>query len=84
MREFAQRMISDHTALNQQIMQEARRTGMEPDEVTSQIQTTSERTLQSLARRDGAAFDRAYIANQVSLHRWLLETTDNTLIAASR
>ncbi len=83
-REFAQRMISDHTALNQQIMQEARRTGMEPDEVTSQIQTTSERTLQSLARRDGAAFDRAYIANQVSLHRWLLETMDNTLIPASR
>jgi len=83
-RAFAQRMISDHTALNQQIMQEAQRTGMQPEELTSQIQATSEQSLQSLARREGADFDRAYIANQVSMHRWLLETMDRTLIPSAR
>jgi len=83
-RAFAQRMISDHTALNQQIMQEAQRTGMQPEELTSQIQATSEQSLQSLGRREGAEFDRAYIANQVSMHRWLLETMDRTLIPAAR
>lgn len=83
-REFAQQMISDHTALNQQIMHEAQRTGMQPEELTSRIQATSEQTLRSLGQREGAAFDRAYIANQVAMHRWLLETMDNTLIPAAR
>lgn len=83
-RDFAQRMISDHTALNQQIMQEAQRTGMQPEELTSRIQATSEQTLRSLGEREGTEFDRAYIANQVAMHRWLLETMDNTLIPAAR
>src|SRR5690606_5544013 len=83
-RDVAQRMISDHTALNQQIRQEAQRTGMQPEELTSRIQATSEQTLRSLGEREGTEFDRAYIANQVAMHRWLLETMDNTLIPAAR
>jgi len=83
-REFAQRMITDHTALNQQIMDEAQRTGMQPEDLTAQLQATSQRSLQTLGARNGREFDRAYIANQVSLHQWLLETMDNTLIPSAR
>src|SRR5690606_22806095 len=81
---FAQRMINDHTAANRQMMDVANRTGMQPEELTGQIQTMSQRARQSLEPRNGAEFDRAYIANQISVHRWLLETNDQTLIPTAR
>ncbi|HEX7091591.1 MAG TPA: DUF4142 domain-containing protein [Longimicrobiales bacterium] len=83
-RQFAQRMINDHSDANQRLMQVAARTGMQPDETTNQIQTSAQRARQSLQVRTGADFDRAYITNQVNMHRWLLETIDEALLPAAR
>lgn len=82
-RQFAQRMITDHTAFNQEIMAIADQIGMQPEELTAEIQATAQRSRQSLGARTGAEFDRAYIANQISTHRWLLETMDNVFIPAA-
>lgn len=82
-RQFAQRMITDHTAFNQEIMQIADRVGMQPEELTAEIQANAQRSRQSLEARTGAEFDRAYIAHQISMHRWLLETIDNVFIPAA-
>jgi putative membrane protein len=83
-RDFAQRMINDHSEANQRIMQVAARTGMQPDATTDQIQDSAQRARQALQVRTGADFDQAYIANQINMHRWLLETIDQALLPAAR
>ena len=83
-REFAQRMINDHSDANQRLMQVAARTGMQPDETTDQIQNSAQRARQSLQVRTGADFDQAYITNQINMHRWLLQTIDQALLPAAR
>ena len=80
--EFAQRMITDHTGVNEQAGALAQRLNLTPvDNATSQSLTTSaNQSLANLKNLTGAAFDRAYIANEVTYHQQVLDAIDNTLI----
>lgn len=81
-RQFAQRMVSDHTALNQELMAHMRRhrgtSGANP--ITNQLQSNTQQTTRNLQQLEGMQFDRAYIENQIAMHQWLLNTLDNALI----
>lgn len=52
--------------------------------VTQQQQSRSSQAMQSLQQLQGADFDRAYIADQVAIHQWLLQTIDQVLIPSAR
>lgn len=84
-RQFAQRMISDHTALNQELMAHMRRrdgkAGDNP--ITHQLMSNAQQSTRNLQQLDGMQFDRAYIQNQVAMHQWLLNTLDNALIPSA-
>lgn len=84
-REFAQRMITDHTAVNQQIQTIASQTGVQPQETTTtrQLRQNVMETAEALRTMEGQQFDEAYMENQVATHRWLLDTLDRSLIPAS-
>ena len=70
-RAFAQRMIGDHTAVNDQALALVKKLNVTPaDNPTSQRLTKSaEETRTKLAGLDDAAFDKAYVDNEVAYHK---------------
>lgn len=68
-RAFAQRMINEHAALDEQIVLLAQREGLRPaapDRTLSELQAEE---LESVRPFAGPAFDRAYAAQQILAHR---------------
>jgi putative membrane protein len=81
-REFAERMITDHTAVNQQATELVTRLGVTPEEspTSQQLRQAGEQNRQALQGKSGAEFDRAYIDNEVAYHQQVLDAIDDTLI----
>ena len=81
-RNFAQRMVADHSSVNDQALALVKKLNVTPeDNPTSQSLTQAadaERT--KLAGLDGAAFDKAYIDNEVAHHKTVNEALSKTLI----
>ena len=68
--EFAQSMQKDHEAVNEQALALVKKLNVTPeDNATSQaLAKAAEEKRAELARLDGAAFDKAYIDNEVAYH----------------
>ena len=68
---FAEQMVRDHQAVNDQALALVKKVGITPeDNATSQSLTTAAKAKRAeLAKLDGAAFDKAYIANEVAFHK---------------
>lgn len=79
---FAERMIDDHTALNTQAEQLATRLDLTPtDNATSQaLMKEHQANTEMLKNLEGAAFDKAYIDQEVSLHAKLVDQVDRVLL----
>jgi putative membrane protein len=79
---FANLMISDHTAANEQAAQIAQRSGLQPADnpISQQMMSDHQRAKQDLQARNGAEFDKAYIAHEVQMHQQVLNSLDQTLI----
>ena len=81
-RAFAQDMVRDHTAVNEKALALVKKLNVTPeDNNTSQTlskQATDKRA--ELAKLNGAAFDKAYINNEVTYHKAVNEALQNTLI----
>jgi putative membrane protein len=85
-KQFAERMLADHTALNKSM-----------DDLLATLQLTPEDNPTSLDFRDessdesdilrgleGHAFDTTYMANEVTYHAKFLASLDNVLIPSAR
>ena len=70
-RAFAQRMVGDHTAVNDQALALAKKLNVTPeDNPTSQsLAKQAETTREKLTGLTGAAFDKAYVDNEVAFHK---------------
>ena len=81
-RAFAQRMVSDHTAVNDQALALVKKLNVTPeDNPTSQSLTqAADAERKKLAGLDGAAFDKAYVDNEVAYHKTVNEALSKTLI----
>ena len=81
-KEFAQRMITDHRGVNEAATALVTRLGVTPEDNPTSRQLTQggEQTRQSLQALSGAEFDRAYIDNEVEYHQTVLDAIDQTLI----
>ena len=81
-RAFAQDMVRDHTAVNEKALALVKKLNVTPeDNNTSQTlskQATDKRA--ELAKLNGAAFDKAYINNEVTYHKTVNDALQNTLI----
>jgi putative membrane protein len=79
---FARTMVTDHTAVNRQAAELVAMLGVTPapSEASRSLAAATTAQRQSLAEKSGAAFDRAYIANEVAYHTTVLETLDGVLI----
>ena len=85
-REFAQLMVDEHTRAEQQMQSllESQRLPKLQDAHAQAAIRSNEQTLATLRGLSGAAFDRAYTDAQVALHRWTLESLEQSLIPSAR
>jgi putative membrane protein len=81
-RAFAQRMIGDHTAVNDQALALVKKLNVTPeDNPTSQSLTKQAETArEKLSGLTGAAFDKAYVDNEVAFHKTVNSALITTLI----
>lgn len=85
-REFAQRMVTDHTSANERLTQiaSANNITLNNPSLATQIESSATNTVQTLQQIEGEAFDRTYMDNQVAMHEWTLRIIDEHLIPSAR
>lgn len=84
-RAFAQDMVRDHTAVNKQALDLVKKLNVKPeDNDTSRTLTKQAKTKRAeLAKLSGAAFDKAYIANEVAYHKTVNNALETQLIPSA-
>jgi len=81
-KQFAQTMITDHSAVNAQAAALAQKLGVTPADnaVSQSLQSGAKQARASLERLRGAAFDRAYLDREVAYHQAVLDAIDKVLV----
>ena len=81
-KQFADTMVRDHTAVNKAAVELVTKLGVTPEEnETSRSLTSSgEQTRERLGGLTGKEFDIAYIDNEVTYHATVIKALDDTLI----
>lgn len=81
-KEFGQRMVTDHGGVNKQAVALAGRLHLTPEENNTSRQLTQggQQNRQHLNELSADQFDKAYINNEVEYHQTVLQAIDNTLI----
>ena len=79
---FAERMITDHTGVNDKAAALAKKLNLTPeDNPTSQaLKAAGDSAKTANDKLSGADFDKAYISNEVAYHQNVLNALDQTLI----
>ena len=80
--EFAQRMITDHTAVNKQAGALVKKLKVTPEEsdTSRALKSAAKETATKHKALKGAAFDKAYADNEVAYHQQVLDAIDKVLI----
>ena len=81
-RDFAQQMITDHTAVNKQAGALAKKLGVKPadSDTSKSLKKAAADTAKKLKGLKGAQFDKAYVDNEVVYHQQVLDAIDKVLI----
>jgi putative membrane protein len=84
-KKFGQQMVTDHTGVNKQAADLAAKLKVTPaDNPTSQsLKAGGDKNVAMLKGLTGAAFDKAYVDNEVAYHQAVLDAVDKTLIPSA-
>jgi putative membrane protein len=84
-KKFGQQMVTDHTAVNKQATALVTKLKVTPeDNPTSQsLKSGGDKNIANLKGLMGAAFDKAYIDNEVTYHQAVIDAIDKTLIPSA-
>lgn len=79
---FAQTMISDHTAVINQAVALVKKLGVTPKDnaVGQQLLKDAEKTKKTLNSKSAKSFDKAYIDNEVAYHKAVIAAVEGRLI----
>lgn len=79
---FANEMVRDHTAVNDKALALVKKLKVTPEAnaTSTSLTTTADAERATLAKLDGAAFDKAYVANEVAYHKNVNAALRDTLI----
>lgn len=85
-RDFASEMVRDHTAVNDKALALVKKLGVTPEAnpTSSALTKQAEAKRDELAKLDGAAFDKAYVTNEVAYHRTVNGALRDTLIPSAQ
>jgi len=84
-RAFAEDMVRDHTAVNKQALDLVAKLKVTPEDNDTSRALTKQAAVERaiLAKLSGAAFDKAYVANEVAYHKTVNGALANTLIPSA-
>ena len=84
-REFASEMVRDHEAVNEKALALVTKLGVtpEPNATSEGLTKQADETRAKLAKLNGKAFDRAYVANEVAYHNTVNGALKSTLIPSA-
>lgn len=85
-REFAQKMVSQHRTEIRNLEQEAQDARLTPlpNDTSTKLQKKSQELVIELKTKSGQEFDKTYMKGQVKLHEEALSLLDDTLIPAAQ
>jgi putative membrane protein len=81
-RDFANEMVRDHTAVNNQALALVKKLGVTPqaNPTSASLEAAAKAKRAELAKLSGAKFDKAYVDNEVAFHKTVNGALQNTLI----
>jgi putative membrane protein len=81
-RAFAEQMVGDHTMVNDQALALVKKLNVKPEDnpISQSLAKQAEATRNKLASLNGAAFDKAYVDNEVTYHKTVNTALSDTLI----
>ena len=84
-RAFAEDMVRDHTAVNKQALDLVKKLKVTPENNDTSKALTKQAADKraELAKLSGAAFDKAYITNEVAYHKTVNSALESTLIPSA-
>jgi putative membrane protein len=79
---FAETMIKDHSAVLGQASDLVKKLNVTPKEnsLSQKLNSDAEATRKSLSSKSGAAFDKAYVDNEVAYHKAVIDAIKNVLV----
>jgi putative membrane protein len=85
-RGFAEEMVRDHTAVNDKALALVKQLNVTPEAnpTSAALQKQADARLKELAGLNGAAFDKAYVANEVAYHKTVNAALQDTLIPSAQ
>jgi putative membrane protein len=85
-RDFAQQMITDHSAVQKSVIELAAKLNVTPadNETSNALKTQAEQTTQKLRGLKGKAFERAYVDNEVAYHEAVINAVKTVLIPSAQ
>jgi putative membrane protein len=85
-KEFAQRMIADHSGVNKSASELVQKLHVtpEPNPTSESLQKGGDENVAKLKTLKGAAFDKAYIDHEVAYHEAVVSALDKTLIPSAQ
>jgi putative membrane protein len=84
-KQFGNQMVTDHTAVNKAAADLLRKLKLKPEQspTSTGLKKAGDNTLKRLKELKGAAFDKAYVENEVTYHQTVLDAIDRTLIPSA-
>jgi putative membrane protein len=84
-RAFADDMVRDHTAVNKQALDLVKKLKVTPEDNDTSRALTKQAAAKraELAKLNGAAFDKAYVANEVAYHKTVNGALESLLIPSA-
>jgi len=84
-KDFAQRMVTDHAAVNKAAVELVTKLGVtpEPSDASRALAAGGTEARAKLDQLEGDAFDRAYVDNEVAYHEAVIEVLDAQLIPSA-
>jgi putative membrane protein len=81
-RDFAQQMITDHSALQKSVSDLGAKLNVTPadSDTSNSLKSQAEQTTEKLNGLNGRAFDKAYIDNEVAYHQAVINAASSVLI----
>lgn len=81
-REFAQQMITDHSALQKSVSELGSKLNVTPadSDTSTSLKTQAAETVKQLNALSGKAFDKAYIDHEVAYHKVVISAVSDVLV----
>jgi len=83
---FAKQMVTDHTGVNKQASALVKKLKVTPEDsdVSKSLKSGGADNIAKLKGLKGAAFDKAYLDNEVAYHQAVIDALDKTLIPSAQ